>query len=60
MEIVVLFQGFDESFHQQIYVKHSYGGEDVLWNKQFLPTFHTDDEGNTLVSLDEIDAYEND
>ena len=30
MEIVVLFQGFDESFHQQIYVKHSYGGEDVL------------------------------
>jgi inward rectifier potassium channel len=60
MEIVILFQGFDESFHQQIYVKHSYGDEEVLWDKHFLPTFHTDEDGNTLVDLDEIDAYEDD
>ena len=60
MEIVVLFQGFDESFHQPIYVRHSYGDEQVLWDKHFLPTFHTDEKGNTLVDIEEIDAYEED
>ncbi|MCT4623621.1 MAG: ion channel [Schleiferiaceae bacterium] len=60
VEIIILFQGYDESFNQQIYVTHSYGDEQILWNKHFLPSYNTDEDGNTVLDMETIDAFEND
>jgi inward rectifier potassium channel len=54
-EILVLIQGFDDTFSQQVHSRYSYRHDDVVWGAKFIPTFKVDASGDLVVEVDRID-----
>lgn len=55
LEVIVLIEGFDESFSQTVYTQNSYCDEEVLWNVRFSPMYYPGENGQTILDLDTID-----
>ncbi len=54
-EILILIQGFDDTFSQQVHSRYSYRHDELIWGAKFVPTFKVDDEGALVVEVDRID-----
>ncbi len=57
-EIIILLEGYDETFSQGIVRRHSYANEQWLADVKFTRNFVTDDFGSIILNLDELDAFE--
>jgi len=58
-EIIVLIQGFDEVFSQNINTKKSFVGKNWLWNKKFARIFTSNQQGDIELDLNRINDIEN-
>ncbi|MBK6950170.1 MAG: transporter [Haliscomenobacter sp.] len=56
-EIIVLLEGYDETFAQTVHSDTSYTFKEIVCNARFKPMYHSSD-GKTVLELDLIDAFE--
>jgi len=54
-EILILIQGFDDTFSQQVHSRYSYRHDDMVWGAKFTPAFKVDTKGGLVVEVDHID-----
>ena len=57
-EVLVMMNGFDETFDQNIYSRHSYSAEEVVWGAKFQKIFGYDEDGQATVDLGNLDTFE--
>jgi inward rectifier potassium channel len=57
MELLILVKGFDDTYTQKIHSKRSYRFEDLIFGARFI-TMYEHKETNTVLHLDQLDAYE--
>jgi inward rectifier potassium channel len=58
-EIMILMNGFDESFNQVVHMRQSYALEDMFWGAKFSKIFSTDDKrGVAVVDLGNLSTFE--
>jgi inward rectifier potassium channel len=53
-EILILIQGFDDTFSQQVHSRYSYRHDEFVWGAKFIPSFKVDDDGALVVEVDRI------
>lgn len=56
VEILVMVQGFDETYHQEIHARASYIGEEIRWGVKFSPMFRTEPGQPTIIDLSRLDT----
>jgi inward rectifier potassium channel len=56
-EMLIMIEGFDETFAQTIHANMSYTCREIYWNARFLPMYHAE-RGTTVLDLDRIDDME--
>jgi inward rectifier potassium channel len=54
-EILILLQGFDDTFSQEVHSRYSYRHDEFVWGAKFSPSFKVDKEGSLVVEVDRID-----
>ncbi len=57
-EVVVLVESFDETFGQTVFSRHSFGGDQWRENVKFSRNYSSNDEGQVILMVDEIDNLE--
>ena len=57
-ELLVLINGFDDTFSQVVHARTSYRFDEILWGRRFVPAFSADERGELVLSLDRIDETE--
>lgn len=57
-EIMILMNGFDETFDQKIYARSSYSAAEIVWGAKFVKVFGYDTEGQATVDLSLLDKFE--
>lgn len=55
VEILVIVKGFDETFGQTVYARNSFTGEEINWGKKFERPFHTKEDGNIVLDLNDLE-----
>lgn len=58
IEIYVIMKAFDDTFSQTIYSRTSYRAHEIVHGAKFLPMFHQQENGKTLLDLRLINAIE--
>jgi len=58
-EFIILLQGFDDTFSQNIHSRSSYRYDEIIWGSKFANIFGFDEDRRTTVSLDRISDVEN-
>jgi inward rectifier potassium channel len=54
-EILVLIQGFDDTFSQTVHAQYSYRHDEIVWGAKFVPVFSIDPEGDLVLDVNRID-----
>lgn len=54
-EILILLQGFDDTFSQVVHSRYSYRYDELVWGAKFSPSFKVDPKGDLVVEVDRID-----
>ncbi|MBZ5610039.1 MAG: hypothetical protein LAP38_17390 [Acidobacteriia bacterium] len=54
-EILILIQGFDDTFSQLVHARYSYRHDEILFGAKFEPAFHVDQKGDLVLDVDRID-----
>lgn len=54
-ELLILIQGFDDTFSQVVHSRYSYRHDDIVWGAKFTPAFKVDPKGGLVVEVDRID-----
>lgn len=54
-EIMILLEGFDDTFSQVVHSRYSYRHDDFVWGARFSPSFRVDAKGGLVVEVDHID-----
>ncbi len=57
-EFLVVLNGFDETFDQNVFERTSYSFKDLVWGAKFVKIFSFNDKGQGVVELDKINNYE--
>lgn len=57
-EIMVLLQGFDDTFAQSVHTRFSYKAEEIIWGAKFINVFGMEKDGTGTVQLGKIGEYE--
>ena len=58
VEIFVLLKGFDETFSQTIYSRHSFVAKEFVWGAKFVRPFHVDENGKLIMNIDKVGLIE--
>jgi inward rectifier potassium channel len=58
IEIMIKLKGFDEGFGEHVHSRNSYLADELVWGARFLPAFHVDDNGATVLDYDKVGTYE--
>lgn len=53
-EILILMQGFDDTFSQLVHARYSYRHDEIIWGAKFTPAFSVDPKGDLVVEVDRI------
>jgi inward rectifier potassium channel len=53
-EVLILIQGFDDTFSQVVHSRYSYRHNEFVWGAKFVPSFKVDSKGALVVDLDRI------
>ena len=54
-EILILIQGFDDTFSQVVHARYSYKHDEIVWGAKFVPAFSVDPGGDLVLDVDRID-----
>ncbi len=54
-ELLILIQGFDDTFSQVVHSRYSYRHDEMVWGAKFIPAFKVDPKGDLVVEVDRID-----
>jgi inward rectifier potassium channel len=54
-ELLILIQGFDDTFSQLVNARYSYRHDEILWGAKFVPAFSVDPAGDLVLDLDRLD-----
>ena len=54
-ELLILIQGFDDTFSQVVHSRYSYRHDEIVWGAKFIPAFKFDPKGDMVVEVDRID-----
>jgi inward rectifier potassium channel len=54
-ELLILLQGFDDTFSQVVHSRYSYPHDEIIWGAKFTPAFKVDAKGALIVEVDQID-----
>jgi inward rectifier potassium channel len=54
-ELLILIQGFDDTFSQVVHSRYSYRHDEIVWGAKFTPAFKFDPKGDMVVEVDHID-----
>ncbi len=57
-EILIQTKGFDETFNQTVYQRFSYKAHEIIENARFIRNFDANDNGEIVVDLDGVHAFE--
>jgi inward rectifier potassium channel len=57
-EFLVLINGFDDTFDQNIFTRRSYSLDEIEWGAKFVKIFGFDSEGNATVDLGSLDKFD--
>lgn len=52
-EILILIQGFDDTFSQEVHANYSYTAKELIWDARFVPMYH-ELNGVTVLELDKL------
>lgn len=58
LELFVIIKAFDDTFSQIVYSRSSYRVHEIITGAKFIPMFHQQENGKTLLDLRLIDAME--
>ena len=53
-ELLILLQGFDDTFSQLVHSRYSYRHDEIVWNAKFNPAFKVTSKGDMVVEVDRI------
>ncbi len=53
-EILILIQGFDDTFSQLVHAQYSYRHDEIIWGAKFVPAFSVDPKGDLVLEVDRI------
>jgi inward rectifier potassium channel len=53
-ELLILIQGFDDTFSQEVHSRYSYRHDEIVWGAKFTPAFKVDTKGDMVVEVDRI------
>jgi inward rectifier potassium channel len=54
-ELLILLQGFDDTFSQVVHSRYSYRHDEMIWGAKFVPAFKVNEKGDMVVEVDRID-----
>jgi inward rectifier potassium channel len=54
-EILILIEGFDDTFSQTVHARYSYRYDEIVWGAKFQPAFSVDPHGDLVVDVSRID-----
>jgi inward rectifier potassium channel len=54
-EILILIQGFDDTFSQTVHAQYSYRHDEFVWGAKFVPAFNVDPKGDLILDVNRID-----
>ena len=54
-ELLVLIEGFDDTFSQVVHSMYSYRYDEIVWGAKFVPAFKVDSKGDLVVEVDRLD-----
>jgi inward rectifier potassium channel len=54
-ELLILIQGFDDTFSQLVNARYSYRHDEILWGAKFVPAFSIDSHGDLVLDLERLD-----
>ena len=54
-ELLILIQGFDDTFSQVVHSRYSYRHDELIWGAKFTPAFKIDGKGDMVVEVNRID-----
>jgi inward rectifier potassium channel len=54
-ELLILMQGFDDTFSQVVHSRYSYRHDELIWGAKFTPAFKIDGKGDMVVEVNRID-----
>ena len=57
-EVIILMRGFDETFGQVVYSRHSYRYDEFTWGAKFAAAFDVDAKGDLLLWIDKVGLTE--
>lgn len=53
-ELLILIQGFDDTFSQEVHSRYSYRHDEIVWGAKFTPAFKVDHKGDLVVEVDRL------
>jgi len=53
-ELLILMQGFDDTFSQVVHARYSYRHDEIVWGAKFLPAFSVDPQGDLILDVDRV------
>ena len=57
-EILLMVQGYDETYAQEVHSRTSYTADEIVWNAKFYPILGKAINGKIMVELDKLSAFE--
>ncbi|HEX8349912.1 MAG TPA: ion channel [Hymenobacter sp.] len=58
LELLILVQGYDDTFAQDVHARNSYCHNEIDWYYRFQPTVSIDEDGFALLDLDDLHRTE--
>lgn len=57
LEIIVVLEGYDDTFTSTIRTHTSYKYKELIWNAKFDAAFYFNEEGDTILEVDKLNSY---
>lgn len=57
-EVLVMIQGFDDTFGQTVHARYSYRYDEITWGARFVPAFEFDRNGDMHVEVNKVGQIE--
>jgi inward rectifier potassium channel len=57
-EFMVLLNAFDETFDQNVFMRYSYGPEDIEWGAKYVRIFNFNERNQATVDLSKLGAFD--
>lgn len=58
LEIIVVLEGYDDTFTSTIRTHTSYKYKELVWNAKFDAAFYFNEEGDTVLEVDKLNSYQ--